>query len=162
MRAAPSFPPCFSFARCRPDRRGTFRKFKRALGRGPEAGRGQGGIAARRHAHSLATAAAIATLDEAQPHRASLAFVAGALCGAVFVLTELLTDGALTRAAMNTITAFRPDRAKHVAIYGGRITKINLSEFNRNVAMLALALWSGLLALRALDVPRRVWLGNGS
>jgi hypothetical protein len=74
------------------------------------------------------------------------------------VLTELLTDGALTRAAMNTITAFRPDRAKHVAIYGGRITKINLSEFNRNVAMLALALWSGLLALRALDVPRRVWL----
>jgi len=40
--------------------------------------------------------------------------------------------------------------------------KINLSEFNRNVAMLALALWSGLLALRALDVPRRVWLGNGS
>jgi O-antigen ligase len=59
---------------------------------------------------------------------------------------------------MNTITAFRPDRAKHVAIHGGRITKMNLSEFNQNVAMLALALWPGLLALRGLDVPRRPML----
>ena len=103
----------------------------------------------------FAAAAAIATLDKAQARRASLAFVAGALCAAGFVITELLTDGALTRAAMNTITAFRPDRAKHVAIHGGRVTKMNLSEFNQNVAMLALALWPGLLALRVLDVPRR-------
>ena len=35
---------------------------------------------------------------------------------------------------------------------------MNLSEFNQNVAMLALALWPGLLALRGLDVPRRPML----
>ena len=70
----------------------------------------------------FAAAAAIPTLDKTQLRRASLAFVAGALCAAGFVMTELLTDGALTRFAMNTIPAFRPDRAKHVAIRHGLVT----------------------------------------
>src|SRR5262249_11124717 len=65
---------------------------------------------------AFAATAAIRTLDEEQVRRALLAFVAGSLCGAAFVLTELLTDGAITRAVMNTITAFRPSRPKHVAI----------------------------------------------
>jgi O-antigen ligase len=103
-------------------------------------------------------AAASATLDKDQVRRASLAFVAGALCAAGFVMTELLTDGALTRFAMNTIPAFMPDRAKHVAIRHGLVTRINVSEFNQHVAVLALQLWPGLLALRVLDLPRRALL----
>ena len=91
----------------------------------------------------FAASAAIAVLDKDQVRSASLAFIAGALCAAGFVMTELLTDGALTRFAMNNIPAFKPDRAKHVAIHHGRVTKINLSEFNQHVAMLAFQLWPG-------------------
>ena len=106
----------------------------------------------------FAASAAIAVLDKDQVRRASLAFIAGALCAAGFVMTELLTDGALTRFAMNNIPAFKPDRAKHVAIHHGRVTKINLSEFNQHVAMLAFQLWPGLLALRVLEPRRRILL----
>ena len=106
----------------------------------------------------FAASAAIAMLDKDQVRRASLAFIAGALCAAGFVMTELLTDGALTRFAMNNIAAFKPDRAKHVAIRHGRVTKINLSEFNQHVAMLAFQLWPGLLALRVLELQRRILL----
>lgn len=106
----------------------------------------------------FAAAAAIPTLDKDQVRRASLAFVAGALSAAAFVMTELLTDGALTRFAMNTIPAFKPDRAKHVVIRHGLVTRINVSEFNQHVAMLAFMLWPGLLALRVLDPPRRTLL----
>lgn len=106
----------------------------------------------------FAAAAAIPALDKDQVRRTSLAFVAGALCAAAFVMTELLTNGALTRFAMNNIPAFMPERAKHVAIHHGRVTKINLSEFNQHVAMLALQLWPGLLALRVLDPPRKTLL----
>jgi hypothetical protein len=81
--------------------------------------------------------------------------VAGSLCAAGFVAVELLTDGALTRFAMNTVPALKPDRAKHVAFHHGRVTRINASEFNQHVAMLAFQLWPGLLALRALPVQRR-------
>ena len=78
----------------------------------------------------FAAAAAIATLDKEQVRRASLAFVAGAFCAAGFVAIELLTDGALTRAAMNTIPALKPDRAKHVAIHHGRVVRMNLLSGN--------------------------------
>jgi ABC-type multidrug transport system fused ATPase/permease subunit len=103
----------------------------------------------------FAASAAIPTLDAGQVRRASQAFVAGAFCAAGFVAIELLSDGAITRAAMNTFPAFRPERAKHVTIHHDRVTKINLSEFNQDIAILALLLWPGLLALRALDGPRR-------
>jgi O-antigen ligase len=103
-----------------------------------------------------AASAAITTLDEEEARRASRALIAGALCGAGFVLVELLSDGFLTRFTMNTISAFRPDRAKHISIVGGRVTRINLSEFNQSAATLALLLWPGLLALRsAVELPRR-------
>ncbi len=104
----------------------------------------------------FAGSAAITTLDAEEAQRASRALIAGALCGAGFLLIELLSDGALTRFAMNTIAAFRPDRAKHITIVGGRVTRINLSEFNQSAATLALLLWPGLLALRsAVETPRR-------
>jgi O-antigen ligase len=103
----------------------------------------------------FAASVAIPTLDADQVRRASQAFVAGALCAAGFVAIELLTDGAITRATMNTFPSFRPERAKHVTIHHDRVTKINLSEFNQDIAILALLLWPGLLALRALPSPRR-------
>ncbi len=106
----------------------------------------------------FAATAAMATLDKGEIASASRAFVAGVLGAAGFVTIELLTDGALTRAAMNAIPLFRPERAKHMTIVSGRVTKINLSEFNQHVAMLALPLWPGLLALRALYGPRRILL----
>ncbi|MGB6346804.1 MAG: O-antigen ligase family protein [Methyloceanibacter sp.] len=104
----------------------------------------------------FAATTAMTTLDQGEIARASRAFVVGVLCAAGFVTVELLTDGALTRAAMNSISLFRPERAKHMSVVGGRVTKINLSEFNQHVAMLALSLWPGLLALRALYGPRRI------
>jgi hypothetical protein len=103
----------------------------------------------------FAASAAIGVLDRDQVRRACRAFVAGSLCAALFVFVELVTDGALTRFAMNTLPAFKPDRAKHIAIHDGLVIKINLSEFNQHVAMLAFQLWPGLLALRALALPRR-------
>jgi len=104
----------------------------------------------------FAASAATTTLNAEEARRASHALIAGALCGAGFLLVELLSDGALTRFAMNTISAFRPDRAKHITIASGRVTRINLSEFNQSAATLALLLWPGLLALRsAVDAPRR-------
>ena len=51
--------------------------------------------------------------------------------------------------------AFKPDRAKHVAISDGRVRRINVSEFNQHVAMLTLQLWAGLLALTAIETGRR-------
>jgi O-antigen ligase len=103
----------------------------------------------------FAASTAIATLAEDQVRKASLAFVAGVLCASAFVGFELLTDGAVTRFAMNAVPAFVPDRAKHVAIQEGQVTRISLSAFNQHVAVLALQLWPGLLALRLLPLTRR-------
>jgi O-antigen ligase len=106
----------------------------------------------------FAASTAITTLDAEQARRASRALIAGTLCGAAFIMVELLSDGALTRFAMNTITAFRPERAKHITITAGRVKKINLSEFNQHAATLALLLWPGLLALRAVFKGSRRFL----
>src|SRR5215210_3079264 len=104
---------------------------------------------------TFGSTAAFATLKEAESRRAALAFVAGALCAAGFVTIELITDGAFTRAAMNSIAVLRPERAKHMTISKGVVKKMNLSEFNQHVAMLSLQLWPGLLALRGLAAGAR-------
>ena len=57
--------------------------------------------------------------------------------------------------AIKTIPASEPDRANYVAIRHGLVTRINVSEFNQHVAMLALQLWPGLWALRVSAPPRR-------
>lgn len=101
----------------------------------------------------FAAATAITSLDAEQIRRAALCFVAGSLCGALFVTIELLTDGALTRAAMNAFPALQPDTVKRVKIVDGRVTQMNSSEFNQNVTMLAFQLWPGLLALATLQGP---------
>jgi O-antigen ligase len=104
-----------------------------------------------------AAGTAIGALDDREIMVASVAFVAGAFCAAGFVLTELLTDGVVTRATLNSITLLNPGHAKHMTIVGGRVTEMNLLEFNRNAATLALELWPGLLALRsALQGYKRI------
>jgi O-antigen ligase len=103
----------------------------------------------------FASMTAFAKLQAHEAERAARVFIAGSLCGAIFVLVELLTQGALTRFAMNWMPAFKPDRAKHVAISEGWVRRISVSEFNQHVAMLTLQLWAGLLALTAIEAGRR-------
>jgi hypothetical protein len=105
---------------------------------------------------TFAALAEVGSLDERHLRTPALAFTAGAFLGAIFVLIELLADGVITRMAMNSISLLRPDSAKHVSISHGEVTKINLSDFNRNVAMLVLHLWSGLLALCTPVTPLAV------
>ena len=50
--------------------------------------------------------------------------------GALFVLFEMLTQGALTRFAMNSIAPLHPGNPKHMRISEGQVTKISLSELN--------------------------------
>ena len=102
-----------------------------------------------------AASTALATLDKQELHKAALAFITGAFLGALFLLIELVTDGAITRTAMNLITVLQPDRAKHVKILQGKVMKINLSQFNRNVAMAMFHLWPALLVLWAVERGRR-------
>jgi len=106
----------------------------------------------------FAGASAIRSLDGEQRHRAALAFVAGALCAALFVTIELVTEGALTRAAMNAVPALKPDNLKRVWIDDGRVTRITPAEFNQHVAVVAFQLWPGLLAFSTLPVSRRTLL----
>lgn len=102
-----------------------------------------------------ATIEAIGRLTDEEVRRAGIGFVAGALCGAVFVIIELMSDGAITRWAMNNVHAFRPERAKHVAMSRGFVKRINLSEFNQHVGILSFMLWPALLALRGIAQGRR-------
>jgi hypothetical protein len=98
----------------------------------------------------FAAAAAIPSLDKGQVRRASLAFVAGTCCAALFVTIELLTHGALTRGVMNAVPILQPHDTKRVDIEGGRVTGMKLAELNQNVTIVAFLLWPGLLALSTL------------
>lgn len=106
----------------------------------------------------FAAASAIRSLDGEQRRRAALAFVVGALCAALFVTIELITEGMLTRAAMNAIPVLQPDNVKRVRIVDGRVTSIGLADFNQHVGVVAFQLWPGLLALSTLPDPRRTLL----
>lgn len=103
----------------------------------------------------FAVAAAIPSLDADQIRRAGIAFVAGALCAALFITIELLTKGALTRTAMNVIPVLQPDSAKRIRIADGRVTQIKEAVFNQHVVIVAFQLWPGLLALSKMQSPRR-------
>jgi O-antigen ligase len=108
---------------------------------------------------TFAATSALATLDKQQLRRAALAFTMGAFLGALFLLIELLTDGAITRMTMNLITVLQPERAKHLVMSHGKVTKINLSQLNRNVAVAMFHLWPGLLILRTIERgPRAIAL----
>ena len=103
----------------------------------------------------FAAARSIPSLETKRLRQASIAFIAGALCAALLVTIEFLTKGAITRAAMNFVPMLQPDSAKHVKIVDGHLTRINMSELNQNVAIVAFQLWPGLLALSTLQWSRR-------
>lgn len=98
---------------------------------------------------------ATAELDRQELCRAALAFTAGAFLGALFLLIEFITQGAMTRMAMNWIPLIKSTNAKHVKISQGQIAGINLSDLNQNVAIATFNLWPGLLALRMTEGGRR-------
>ncbi|MGV1014276.1 MAG: O-antigen ligase family protein [Methyloceanibacter sp.] len=103
----------------------------------------------------FAAAPTIATLDERQISRTATAFAAGAAIGAVYLLLELLSGGATTRAVVNSIAVLRPDQAKRAVIVASEVKYINMSVFNQNATLLMLHLWPGLLILSALKTLRR-------
>ena len=109
---------------------------------------------------TIAASTAIPSLDERQLRLAALGFAAGAALGAVYVLVEMLTDGAITVAAMNAIPAFRPDKVKHIEMSrAGLVRKISLSELNQNVTIAMLSLWPALSVLALIAArPRRMLL----
>lgn len=102
---------------------------------------------------------AIPALSASELRRCALGFVVGAVCAALYLLVELLTDGVLTRGAMNFVAALKPETAKHMSIENGKVMRLNLSEFNQNAAIVMLGFWPGVLILSALDaIPRRIAL----
>jgi O-antigen ligase len=104
---------------------------------------------------SFAAVAAALVLDERILVRAGLFFAAGAFLGGLFILIELLTDGAVTRTAMTWVPLLQPSAAKHLKVTDGQVTRMNLSELNPNVGLALFHLWPGLLALLALEGARR-------
>jgi O-antigen ligase len=99
---------------------------------------------------TLAASRAMTFLNKPQLRRAALAFAAGAFIGALFVLCELLTQGAITRFVMNAVVWLKPGSAKHVAIYRGEVMKLQAAQFRQHAAMLISHLWPGLLVLSAI------------
>jgi O-antigen ligase len=97
---------------------------------------------------TFVASSAVANWDESNLRFAALAFVTGVFLGALFVLFEMLTQGALTRFAMNSIALLYPGNPKHMRISEGQVTEISLSELNQNVAILMFNLWPGLLSLK--------------
>jgi O-antigen ligase len=96
---------------------------------------------------AFAGTAAADVLDGPQVRRAALAFVIGTAIAAIFLLIELLTHGAITRAAMNLIPLLQPDNVKHARIANGEVTRLSSSEFNPSITLMMLNLWPGLLIL---------------
>ncbi len=63
----------------------------------------------------------------------------------------------LTRGAMNLFAVLKPETAKHIAMENGKVTRLNLSEFNQNAAIVMLGFWPGVLILSALNaIPRPI------
>ena len=104
---------------------------------------------------SFAAVAAALGLDKPILVRAGLFFAAGAFLGGLFILIELLTDGAMTRTAMTWVPLLQPSAAKHLTVTHGDVTRMKLAELNSNVSMAMFHLWPGLLALLALKGARR-------
>ncbi len=94
---------------------------------------------------TFAASSALPALDEQQLRRATLAFAAGAFAGALFVIFELWSGGAITRMALKTVTLLQPPtRAK---ISAGEVMRIKTGAFRENAALVLFNLWPGLLAL---------------
>jgi O-antigen ligase len=110
---------------------------------------------------AFASVQALKYLDDCELRKIALGFVAGASLGALFVLLEVVTGGAVSRAAMNLETLLKPVSAKHRAILHGKVVKISPAEFNPHATILTLHLWTGLLLIARLAGLARRWLLGG-
>jgi MFS family permease len=102
----------------------------------------------------FASATAARKLDEHQIRLAAAAFVAGAALGALYLLIEVTTDGAIFRFAMNTFQ-IRPDDTKRVVIVHDQVIGLALGALNQNVTLIMLHFWPGILMLMALARAQR-------
>lgn len=98
---------------------------------------------------TLAASNAIAVWDKAALRKAALAFAAGALLGALYLLIGILTGNAIQRAAEFAVQMDSPESKHSFA------TKFRLGSVRRNVTMLVLHLWPALLVLTAFIRPSR-------
>jgi O-antigen ligase len=102
---------------------------------------------------TYAAARTIRTIDNVEQN--ARAFAVGVFLGAIFVLLELLTKGAITRFVVNRIDWLRPENAKHVKIFQGEIIAFKSAEFRQSAALLVFHFWPALLTLR--NVTGRSW-----
>ncbi|MFZ2017990.1 MAG: O-antigen ligase family protein [Methyloceanibacter sp.] len=100
---------------------------------------------------TFAVAAAVPRIDSSTLRKAAVTFALGGFVAAFFITFELLTDGAITRLALNSIQLLHRPNAKHATILYGQIAHLNPSDLNQNVAILTLNLWPMLLALQVED-----------
>jgi O-antigen ligase len=109
----------------------------------------------------FAASRAIAALDAPRLGQSARAFAIGALIGALFVLFELLTDGAITRLFAYSLNWTRPEGVKQVDIVDGEVIRLNPAVFRQSTCLLTFHLWPALLAVSAIaDRKRRMlWIG---
>ena len=119
----------------------------------PLAGLGKAALLLGLILFTFAAVRAASELEKMTLCRAAVAFAAGALLGALFIMVELLTHGIVTR----TVVTWFPSLVsrKHFDISGGVITEIRLSKLDQNVNLAMFHLWPGLLALIGLASTRR-------
>lgn len=108
-----------------------------------------------------AASRAIAVLDEPLLRQAARAFAIGAFIGALFILFELLTNGAITRLVVNATSWLKPEGTKHLTMLNGEVGRLELAVFRQSTALLVFHLWPALLAASLVtDRTRRAtWIG---
>lgn len=86
----------------------------------------------------------------------ALAFAVAA--GAVLVAIEIASDQALKRLLYDVLPVLRPNDLAHMKIVDDKVVRISADELNRNVALLVLLMWPGLLAAPDLSSTRQRWI----
>lgn len=119
----------------------------------PIAGLGKAALLTALILVSFAAVKAAGELERDVLVRAGIAFAAGALLGALFITTELLTDGVVTRTLVGWIPSL--SSPKHFKVEDGELVALRLSKLDQNVNLALFHLWPGLLALTALPGARR-------
>jgi len=94
--------------------------------------------------------AIIAALIQRQRRAFAFAFAIGAFLGALYLVADVLTDGAITRFAFNTLPVIRPDNTKRLIVADGDVQHINLSILNQSVTIVMLSLWPAIMILAGL------------
>ncbi len=96
---------------------------------------------------TFAASRALRTWPEKQIRVAANSFLIGLAVGAAYLLLQIATHALPLRLLYNALPITRPGGTKHIAIHDGQVIRIAALEFNRNVAVMLLMLWSALLCL---------------